>query len=402
MKKLEPAGELSEEERAMFQRIAREHIKNMPKSPVSAVSEDAKSSEGAISILQELFPRELSRKTQASLHKSERHVPRMPMGMPPAKEQASETIHEEKEEQDLIRRVHPYTETIETLTVLVLRKASKHLTENDFHRLVPSGKHIEGWTVAGRLLHIIRAREMDTLQPTGDYFLVFSTKTFASRYLEHATKLHHHSQFHSPHTTSQSIPPAPTLARGAKTKFTDPAYTYNLLPPTHNFSMRLVDQPFSPILQRIIVNGGYHRLIANRQSSFEVLLWFTNLFYPSFSTVSRCIDEDGKQRGVFWQTIGPDRGIRILEDAPAASAPGEPEQYDVDAGLFGMEGHRRREWKQRTAFGATRFIVSFKDAEEANRFVMAWHRRDATTLVEEKMMEAWRGEPILGQAELIW
>ena len=164
--------------------------------------------------------------------------------------------------------------------------------------------------------------------------------------------------------------------------------------------MRMVPQPFSPVLQRIVASGGYPQLVQGRQSRNEVLLWFTSYWHPSFSIVRRVIDEDGKHRGSFWQTIGDNRGIRKLEDEPPSSAPGAPQNWQPDAALTHDE--RRYEWKQKSAFGAKRFIVSFKDEEEATRFQMSWHRRDVTDLMQTALLEPWRSAPILGNAELTW
>lgn len=416
VKKQEPIAQLTQEEIAMFQRAAEESSLSMPRSPVNALRTDAKNSDGAISILEELFPKELSRKSQAS--KPLRHVPKAPLDLPAeeavelAKAEDTNSIPKEDAlfpDEEVNQRTRASTRLNDQLTVLILRKASKHLTQDDFQRLMPGGRHIEGWSNRGRLISVIRARNTKSLEPTGDYFLVFSNTAVASAYLDHTNQQHRHSKAFSPRSLYGSIPPPPSLALspGKKNKIDAPAYTYNLAPPSHDLTMRLVPQPFSPLMRQVIQGSGYPELTENKQSDHEVLLWFTSYRHSSFSVVRRAIDQDGKQRGSFWQTVGQNNGIRVLgagveEMASLTRAPrrrhGSTDYEDNISGHGTMEDGTP--WKQDDKI--RRFIVSFRDREEASRFVLAWHRRDVTKLIEAQMLAPWRKRPILGNAEWTW
>ena len=61
-------------------------------------------------------------------------------------------------------------------SVLVLRNASKTLVEDDFRRLIPQGKHLEGWKLdEGDIVRVIPGRDLNTLAQKGYYFLLFSS-----------------------------------------------------------------------------------------------------------------------------------------------------------------------------------------------------------------------------------
>ncbi|RYP81245.1 hypothetical protein DL769_002075 [Monosporascus sp. CRB-8-3] len=64
--------------------------------------------------------------------------------------------------------------------MLVLSAASKNLMESDFLRLGVKGQHVEGW-VSG-IVKVIQARDPDTLEPLGHYYILFDSRASAAAY----------------------------------------------------------------------------------------------------------------------------------------------------------------------------------------------------------------------------
>jgi len=287
------------------------------------------------------------------------------------------------------------------LTVLVLSRASRYLTEYDFRRLVPSGRHIEGWTNKGEILQVICGRERNTMVPNGVYFLLFESPDAAQTYKTHVSRLHRQSASYGP--TALTIPPPPELddkgnpANGS-------LQVYTLMPASQDLHIRLVQQPFSPIVRRLVEQAGYDQLLRGRRSEYEVLVSLDG-FQPTLYGFRGAVLEDGKERGLLWATHGAYGGFREMwmpaERKPKAerrrsafAVPKEeveeeeverevqPDEVDAEAG----------ERKQR------RFIVSFVARDEADRFVMHWHRRDISRMIADLPPY----DRTIANAEFIW
>lgn len=95
-----------------------------------------------LKLLADLFPSEAKRfRNQA------REVPRLPLVKPGAP--ANPFIRRELVESDASRSARRnMKQQGMNSSLLVLRNASKNLTLEDFQRLIPRGKHLEGWTLA--------------------------------------------------------------------------------------------------------------------------------------------------------------------------------------------------------------------------------------------------------------
>ncbi|RYO88694.1 hypothetical protein DL766_004426 [Monosporascus sp. MC13-8B] len=71
--------------------------------------------------------------------------------------------------------------------MLVLSAASKNLMESDFLRLGVKGQHVEGW-VSG-IVKVIQARDPDTLEPLGYYYILFDSRASAAAYSDEVHRL---------------------------------------------------------------------------------------------------------------------------------------------------------------------------------------------------------------------
>lgn len=383
--------QLTPDEIAAYRREARKRNVKMPPPPVGSLRENARDTRGAISILEELFGEELRRQPES--REQRREVPKGPVGYLDDSHQR-QRARSEGTFSDKVGLRRPHISLNKDTTVLILRKASKHLTEQDFRRLIPGGRHIEGWTGLGELMRVVRARVMKTLERDGEYFLVFSNSTIAFEYKRNIFGLHSDTQKElSNNQNSVGIPPPPNLASSGKAAFDTPAYTYNLIPPTHDLTIKLQEPPFPPVLLPIVTDGAYARLLEDRRTNYEVMLWFESYWHPAFSVIRRAIDQDGKERGSFWRTVGDHSGLRLLAGEYAALG-------KVNGVATSEEAPS--DWKGRRGSGSRHFIVSFRDEQEASRFALFWHRRDVTAIIEAHLLGPWQGDPIIANADATW
>lgn len=105
-----------------------------------------------LSLHEELFPEEanLTSDTQStSVPKNTQfsHLPRLDVG--PAKKPQS---HDEARQSEAARAASQGAYRHWDLAVLVGGKLSRSLTDNDFRRIAPKGRHIDGWTGVGDIL----------------------------------------------------------------------------------------------------------------------------------------------------------------------------------------------------------------------------------------------------------
>ena len=83
--------------------------------------------------------------------------------------------------------------------VLILRGASKNLIREDFLRIIPPGKNLEGW-VSDRTFveRIVQDRNLETLERKGTYYLIFKTAAATAEYQKRAIRLSKLLNFHGP------------------------------------------------------------------------------------------------------------------------------------------------------------------------------------------------------------
>lgn len=399
VKKNQPLGELSAAEKEAFHKMAAASRMQLHQSPVSPMKSLSRTTAGAISILEELFPKELSREVQSA--KAKRRVPRVPLEVRiPDEAPDAPTDHTKPHrgfsDPETAPSVAEESRVDDGVAVVVLRKAGSHLMESDFRRLMPGGRHIEGWSSQGDLLKVIRVRDRTSLDRQREYILVFSDAATAQRFINHVNEVHLYCKANRPGSMFSAVPPPPLLDEATgEVKFTSPVYTYSLVPLSHEPSLRLVRQPFSPLMQEIVQLGGYPSLTETQGSKFEVLLSFTG-FLATVQHVHSAMEADGRTRGAFWRTGGRGRGVRQL-DAP--SAPAMDFELDLDdSGYDPDEDPSNRPSRIRTR----KFVVSFEDEQEAVRFAAAWHRKDVTGLMDAQLLHPWTNEAIISKAEVAW
>ncbi|KAB8339240.1 hypothetical protein FH972_022174 [Carpinus fangiana] len=303
----------------------------------------------AISLLEELFPVETasshwqqsrdSRDTVKGKQASEREVPWMRLDNVLTQDDYAQAEGIDRRKQRLANRLS------ENLALLVLRKASIHLCEADFRRVVPGGQHIEGWNLGG-----------------------FQKE-----------RLHQFNKRHDPAAKHEPIPFPPVLMPDGK-RIEEPMARFTLCLPSQELSLQLVHPPFDPALRSIIEQGIITRYARDgsgeAQSEHEVLLDFEGNRPPNSYLVRGAVNKDGDSRKMQWAMVGAQGGIREIKLS---------------------QSHQKRQPPKR-------FVLSFVDESEAQRFCMEWHRRDVSHLLnaDGASTDSWHAdETLIANAEYI-
>ncbi|KAI0423717.1 hypothetical protein F5Y09DRAFT_326652 [Xylaria sp. FL1042] len=202
--------------------------------------------------------------------------------------------------------------TLGAQSMLILSAASKNLLESDFLRLGVKGKHVEGWV--GGFRKVVQARNPDTLEPMGRYFILFDTDAAATAYKDRITHLWRLGKEHIPgahhslkHTHQQPLPLG--LARTETGE--DVAQllrSFTLVPPSQKL---LVDQPTklrASHLAELRRQGGLvDDLLRSttgggpQQQQQVLVLVRLDGGRLTVDTLRRAVEEDGVQRNLAWR-----------------------------------------------------------------------------------------------------
>ncbi|KAL8817963.1 MAG: hypothetical protein Q9223_003304 [Gallowayella weberi] len=243
--------------------------------------------------------------------------------------------------------------------VLVLNRASKSLTDADFRRIAPKGRHIEQWTGPGDILKVIPARDATTFQQTNSYFLLFPNPAYARTYQNYVTKLHRMAQAHTPTSLQSPLPPpSGTILEGEDLHTL--LQEYSLCPSSQRISIVSTFAPFGATFRRLIEYQGYPKLTAPVDRTGRAVLFWVEGHYPTTNAVKTAIDRDGRERGLQWATQVEKKYVEKLDmsDSPLDDAD------RLEASESGVQRRSSRRW-----------IVMLGDENEARRFVRVWHRR---------------------------
>ncbi|KAK4996613.1 hypothetical protein LTR66_003812 [Elasticomyces elasticus] len=366
-----------------------------------------------LTLLEELFPEEIKRRDEAAQKKHEREVPRLPLD-PPAPYNPNEPPQSEQLDQDVAkqkRREQMMRAQGQEISVLVLRNASKNLVDDDFRRLIPQGKHIEGWTLEqGDIIkEVIPGRDNYTLERQNYYFLLFKSALSAFTYQAHVRHLHAMAQSHTPSSLTSPLPAPPGyVVKGEDVH--DLLQNYALIPPSRTIDLRQLKPPLTPYVESIIQHMGYPtRMRRKDRSEHEVLL---HLEGPQLSKdmIRAAIFHDGQNRALHW-TGGHEGNIKVTKlDSPSrASLSPLGSRKLPDDDVFPQEGHEQsrnehegddgEERKTPMAKPAHKFIIDFDSDEAAQTFVTHWHRKEIP--LADFTYENGDTAPIVN-AEVLW
>ncbi|KAH8802818.1 hypothetical protein F5884DRAFT_738673 [Xylogone sp. PMI_703] len=272
-------------------------------------------------------------------------------------------------------------------SVLVLNCAGKSLEESDFFRLSPKGEHLEGWTSG--IIKVIPGRDKTTLEPLGHYFILFSSDAAARAYLGQMLQLHHLARQYTRRSMASPLPPPPGYMKDGR-DLHSLLRGFTLIPASEKEpSLRMLFPPFRPAINRMVKYGGPAELEAQHNESEHMVLFSTDKGNLLPSDISDAITADGRQRNLPWKLTGRDTaGIRRIDVSQSDEHPLYDEMADIDSS--GRRIGFQTRWK---------YVISFKDGQEARRFVREWHRRPFP--IPEERNEKDEPPPIIN-AEILW
>ncbi|KAI9689955.1 MAG: hypothetical protein M1822_009837 [Bathelium mastoideum] len=348
-----------------------------------------------VPLLEALFPEEAAKPNSLKdSSKTKRYIPRIPVDSThfPAMEHTPSTSSTKPE--PVRKKSSDYQLENREEVVLRFSGLSKYLAESDFRRLIPGGKHIEGWQQdLGDIERIIPGRNPSTLEREESYCLVFSSPASAKAYHAEATRLHHFSHKHTPTSLASMIPPPPGFkidGEDAHAKL----QSYALYPPSLPSLIRFEYQPFGQrTLQEVVLQEADQLMRRQVKHKHEVLLRIDGP-QPTAFDVRNAISKDGVNRGLPWAVVpGPDNGVTQMK--LAISLHGELHYRTLNAQGEDDEGEKKND-HCRTFH---KWVIAFQTDAEARRFVRAWHKMPLPTW--------WHGTeyeevPSIVHAEMLW
>jgi hypothetical protein len=118
-----------------------------------------------------------------------------------------------------------------------------------------------------------------------------------------------------------------------------------------------------------------------------MVLFSVDQGYPTVNTLRSVLGRDGKERNLPWALSGDIDEILRLQ-GPKLEAQTEDEEGEEVSVL----GQRRRD------LDPARWIITFRDTQEARRFVRSWHGREFPSMDTPQPDD----EPPVASAELLW
>ncbi|CAJ2501961.1 Uu.00g048140.m01.CDS01 [Anthostomella pinea] len=337
------------------------------------------------------------------------------------------------------------TTALRAKAILILSAASKHLLESDFLRLGPKGKHVEGW-VSG-ILKVIQARDPDTLEPLGHYFILFDSPEAAVYYRDEVERLwqlgksHVPGAHHKKHSEKrQPVPRGLRTDRGEDILSTLKSFT--LVPPSQRYRLALRisagEQAVSPgsadnnemygggfgdyglahsMVEELDRGGAFADQLARRVGSRSLVLLGVEGGRVAADVVRRAISDDGRDRNLPWRVTDLQRGIipfgksvlRLRDQDPKSDVLPtgvDPHSWElfgrqVDDEGAAVEAAEQKEREDRYR-RYPRFIVAFTDDAEAHRFVRTWHRRELRLRMGDAEGEGGWEETRIVNATVLW
>lgn len=371
------------------------------------------------SLLEELFP-ESSSYTQP--HYTQRHAyPKLglPNDLPLVR--PTQPPSAKSQRQRISEKFHGLSEPI---TALQFLHCSTELTESDFRRLIPKGKHIESWIRDGEFHKVIPGRDPLSLERLPFYYILFKSPEAALAYQNNVARLHKLSGLHQPSSIFSAIPPPKGfLEEGEDLNAVMSSY---LLKPTNmKLNLNMVMQPYNPSLQTLIEQGGYKPIVPNinekGQKISRVLLHIGG-WEPSAGDLYHILVRHAYDRGLTWPFHKGEQAIYKLRNVvnvkaklqPVSSAspraansnahprsPHDPSLDFLNIDPLAQDGGGKGSISQVILNRLyNRWIIEFEDEDAAKRFARIWNRRvlPAPKLVTWRDMEEVR----MVDAEFLW
>lgn len=301
-------------------------------------------------------------------------------------------------------------------TVLVLRNASKNLVEEDFKRLIPQGKHLEGWRLEqGDILRVIPGRDLSTLAQENYYYILFSSALSAFTYQGHATRIHRMVAAHTPSSMLSPIPPPPGyMVEGMDAHAV--IESFSLTPPTQSLDLRQLKPPLSPMMDSVVRHSGYAAVV-NRKDRMPYEARLT-LEGPQLhiSAIRHILLASGRDRGLGWSG-GDDLAPRLTrwEPLPLREAP-SPMRKTSTAQKHTLAQESKTKVEESTSADASKpqtheqkrrtpqsvYIAGFHTEGAMQSFVRFWHRRPIDWETGQRSGIEEGDLPPIANVEVLW
>ncbi|KAI1394106.1 uncharacterized protein F4822DRAFT_387083 [Hypoxylon trugodes] len=287
---------------------------------------------------------------------------------------------------------NPDTASLRAKTMLILSAASKQLSLSDFQGLGPRGAHVEGWVgVGGGAARVVPARDPDTLQPLGHYFILFDSHDAAVAYRDEVERLWElgkarlaerdvYNGEREKDMRGRAVERRP-LVRGDED--VDVALkSFTLVPPSQRYHLELSSGRGNMVDDLDSGGGSFVDQLAARAGSRHLVLVTVDGGRISVDTLRQAIEEDGVERNLPWRVTDLENGIlpfgksvlkkhdRTFEQSLLDQTGQAVGETNVDENREGAEVVDDKKYRR-----YPRFIIPFEDAAEAQRFVRGWHRR---------------------------
>lgn len=368
--------------------------------PSSTIT-DSKSIYGAVSLAERLFPQQ-STSLEERQDVSNREIPRLSTS-------ATTAANDKKRRRRQTRRrdqaqpasvpsdSYPSLDyTSGPSPVLRIDAVSRNLTITDFRRIIPQGKHIEGWTLEqGDIVEVIPGRQLDTLSAQTFYFLVFASPESARAYYEHANTMHQIAQQYTPdalHASTQLLPPG-LMALGMDVASVVQAYT--LLAPGSRLFLRQLNYPLSTWTKLFVKNGGlpWIKQRAERHP-FELRLTLDGPDVP-VTKLRQIFRASGENRALPWSG-GSDYSLSVAKWEPVKDSDGHISADGDDEHV--KSGRRMDEY----SFNRSVYIIGFFTEHAARSFRAHWHRRPLEDIGADGRDAPSADHPPILDVEFLW
>jgi hypothetical protein len=227
---------------------------------------------------------------------------------------------------------------------------------------------------------VIPARDPKTFEQIGHYFILFPNPAYARTYQSHVVHLHRMARTHTPTSIESPLPLQPGVVIEGEDAYAL-LQDYALCPPTQRMQLKLMYPSYSPAISLLFSQRGYRQLVEQDDKSGKSVLFWVDGPYLTTHAVKNAIAIHGRERGLAW-----DITVEQLDTSVPAGEELENPKYFEEADESSELTPQHTNIK--------RWILSFRDENEARGFIRSWHRR---------VFPQNRGEDLrLVHAEFLW
>ncbi|OCK86365.1 hypothetical protein K432DRAFT_421107 [Lepidopterella palustris CBS 459.81] len=419
----------------------KEPVAPSPNEPPNPPVPNLDKTKPSLSLLEELFPETVQKESPKTSAPPDREVPRLflpsqrPIDLPQSGAYRDPRVQMRK------AFIEAFESRGEEVTLLVLNKCNISLVESDFKRLIPSGKHIQGWARDGEVMRIIPGRDPRSLARLPFYLLLFKTPSEALAYQANVARIHKLARLHTPSSAISAIPPPPGLIEDGEDLHAV-IQNYSLAPPGMMLHLEVVQQPYPPLWREIALQGGYKPIVDDQGKKLHKVLLHMEGYEVSRLALFLAIRFDAIERGLSsWDLMDGIDSIVKLEDLWGINRPrrntqhrscnrdqgglyvddnDESDETDTDTDNDTDDPHsqysdmdrleNRPAAKQHAIHRVyNRWVIEFKTQDMAERFARSWHRRLLPLPREERERErmetkSWKEmeAPNVCNTEVLW